>query len=43
MDETLLHSRFYKLTGEEEKLEPGMQPDENNVLEFNVLISNKPN
>lgn len=44
MDETLLHSKFYQLTGNEEsEVDAGLRPDSNGVLEFNVLISNKPN
>ena len=45
MDETLLHSRFHKLTGTEDLsgMNAGVAPDENGVLEFNILISNKPN
>ena len=44
MDETLLHSRFIKLNGTEENtLDAGVRPDENGVMEFNILISNKPN
>lgn len=43
MDETLLHSKFIKLNGEDlDKYDQGIHEDENGVLEFNLLISNKP-
>lgn len=42
MDETLLHSKFHRLTGNEDQLDNGVKPDANGVLEFNVLISNTP-
>jgi len=42
MDETLLHSKFHKLTGNEDMLDAGVRPDENGVFEFNILISNRP-
>ena len=43
MDETLLHSKFHKLTGNEnQRFEPGLHTDENGVLQFNILISSKP-
>ena len=44
MDETLLHSKFHKLTGKENvEYPPGISQDANGVLEFHVLISNRPN
>ena len=43
MDETMLHSRFHKLTCESDAFETGLQADENGVLEFNILISSRPN
>ena len=43
MDETLLHSKFHKLNGDEDQYSTGIQEDANGVLEFHVLISNKPN
>ena len=43
MDETLLHSKFHTLVGTEDDMDAGIRPDENGVLEFNVLISNRPN
>ena len=43
MDETLLHSRFHKLHTEADAFETGIQADENGVLEFNILISSRPN
>ena len=44
MDETLLHSKFHKLTGNEEnQFDAGIRADANGVQEFNILISNKPN
>ena len=43
MDETLLHSRFHRITKEEDAFETGVQADENGVLEFNILISSRPN
>ena len=42
MDETLLHSRFHKLTGNEGQFDAGISADENGVLQFNILISQKP-
>ena len=43
MDETLLHSKFHKLDGTEDKYDAAISEDANGVLEFNILISNKPN
>lgn len=43
MDETLLHSKFHRLTGNEGQFESGLNADENGVLQFNVLISSRPN
>ena len=43
MDETLLHSRFHKITSAEEAFETGIQSDANGVLEFNILISSRTN
>ena len=43
MDETLLHSRFHRIMKEEDAFETGVQADENGVLEFNILISSRPN
>ena len=43
MDETLLNSRFHKLTGDDDQYSAGIEADENGVLQFNVLISNRPN
>ena len=42
MDETMLHSKFFRLTTEDGPIEPGITKDANGVLEFNVAISNKP-
>ena len=42
MDETLIHSKFYKLTGDEaETIPDGLVMTENGA-EFNILISNNP-
>ena len=43
MDETMLHSKFSRLTGQEGPIEPIIAEDPNGVLEFNVAISNRPN
>ena len=43
MDETLLHSKFCQIKRPEDAFETGLQADENGVLEFNILISNRPN
>lgn len=44
MDETLLHSKFHKLTGEEDfsNMSTGIEADENGVMHFNILISSRP-
>ena len=42
MDETLLHSKFSKMTGSEDTSDCGIRPDENGVLEFNVYVANQP-
>lgn len=44
MDETLLHSKFHKLTGTEDfsNMSTGIEADEKGVMQFNILISSKP-
>ena len=41
MDETLIHSKFYKLNGDEADIPDGLVMTENGA-EFNILISNNP-
>jgi len=40
MDETLIHSKFYKLTGNESETIPDGLVLTNDGAEFNILISN---
>jgi len=43
MDETLIHSRFFKLTANEaDKYKDGLVRNEDDELEFNIIISNNP-
>ena len=41
MDETLIHSKFYRLNGDEADIPDGLVMTENGA-EFNILISNNP-
>ena len=43
MDETMLHSKFFRLTPQEGPIEAIIAEDENGVLEFNVAIASRPN
>ena len=42
MDETLIHSKFYKLNGDEADTIPDGLVMTENGAEFNILISNNP-
>ena len=42
MDETLIHSKFYKLNGDEAETIPDGLVMTENGSEFNILISNNP-
>lgn len=46
MDETMIHSKFHKVTQAElddpDSCTPGLRPDEKGCMHFNILISNKP-
>jgi hypothetical protein len=46
MDETMIHSKFHKITPEQladpNAFSPGLRPDEKGCMHFNILISSKP-
>ena len=43
MDETMLHSKFSRLSPSDGPIDSVIAEDENGVLEFNVAISSRPN